>query len=49
MSLKSIIFIGNSCNKKTDQFTDVTNTRIVLVKDSEFPEEYRILTAFPIK
>ncbi|MBX9837350.1 MAG: hypothetical protein K2X69_03435 [Silvanigrellaceae bacterium] len=49
MNLKSIIFIGTSCNKKNDQFTNVTNTKVVLAKDNKFPEGYRILTAFPIK
>ncbi|MBX9837347.1 MAG: hypothetical protein K2X69_03420 [Silvanigrellaceae bacterium] len=42
-------FTGTSYNRVTDQFSNVTNTKVVLVKDNKLPEGYRILTAFPIK
>ncbi len=42
-------FTGTSYNRVNDQFSNVTNTKVVLVKDNKFPEGYRILTAFPIK
>ncbi|MBX9839105.1 MAG: hypothetical protein K2X69_12435 [Silvanigrellaceae bacterium] len=41
--------IGTSYNRKTDQFINVTNTRIVLKKNKDFSEGYSILTAFPIE
>lgn len=42
-------FTGTLYNKFSDQFTNVTNTKVVIIKDSKFPEGYSILTAFPIK
>lgn len=42
-------FTGISYDKYSDQFTSVSNTRVVLKKSKDFPEGYFILTAFPIE
>ena len=39
--------LGRSYNKNSDAFKNVSDAKVVLIKDSTFPEGYRILTGFP--
>lgn len=41
--------VGRMYNKSQNVFSEVNNTRVVLIKDASFPEGYRILTGFPIR
>ena len=40
---------GRMYDKTLNTYSNVNNTRVVLIKDSSFPEGYRILTGFPIE
>lgn len=41
--------LGTQYNKINNTFYDCYNSRVVLIKDNKFPENYRILTGFPKK
>lgn len=40
--------LGKIYNKNSDTFKNVYNAKIVLIKDKNFLDGYRVLTGFPV-